>query len=168
MAIITAQKVKDIMQISGYSKDNLINTLIPPFQDWLVEYLQNWFHTSKYISNSTIAFVHSDSAVDTITDSESGFVTASFVNSMDIHVSDSTDNDGVYAVDTTVAGTLTLADGEEVVSEAAGAGVVIYRMNFPRGLWVPTAKCIYFDMQKRDPALKSKSLADYSETYAMP
>lgn len=53
-----------------------------------------------------IAFV--DGAPATITDSDSGFVTAGFVAGDIIKVIDSDNNDGWYQVDTVAAGTLTL------------------------------------------------------------
>ena len=164
MAIITTAKVKTLLQISVSTYDTLIDELIPIFQNWIVEYLNNRFHTSIYITASTLAFV--DSGPDTITDSDEGFEDAEFTDAIDIDVSGSEDNDGIYAVDTVVAGTLTLASGEELIAEDAGEGVTITRVRFPKGLWMPTAQCIKFDMAKRDPSLKSKSLADHSESYS--
>lgn len=164
MAIITTAKVKTLLQISGSTYDSLIDELIPAFQNWIVEYLQNWFHTGIYLDASTIAFVHSEP--DTITDSDEGFVDADFTDSIDIHVSGSKDNDGIYAVDTAAAGTLKLESGEELIAEDAGEGVTITRVKFPKALWMPTALCIKVDMAKRDPSLKSKSLADHSESYS--
>lgn len=164
MAIITTEKVKTLLQISGSSYDTLIDELIPAFQNWIVGYLNNYFHTSIYIIASTLAFV--DSGPDTITDSDEGFVDAGFTDAIDIDVAGSEDNDGIYAVDEVAVGTLTLASGEELIAEDAGEGVTITRVRFPKGLWMPTAQCIKFDMSKRDPSLVSKSLADFSEQYA--
>lgn len=78
--------------------------------------------TSGTITAATIAFV--DSNPDTITDAGSAFVTSGFVVGS-ITVSGSVGNDGTYAVDTVAAGTLTLAIGEALNAEGAGATVTI-------------------------------------------
>lgn len=83
-------------------------------------------YTAPYIKARTIAFVDSDP--DTITDSADGFVTALFNASSDIVVAtDSTTNDGTYAIDTggVAAGTLTLEIGETLSAESAGQDVTI-------------------------------------------
>lgn len=165
MAIITRTKVKTLLQLSGTTYDTLIDELIPIFQNWIVEYLHNYFLTNIYLSGATIAFVDNGEDPDTITDSDEGFVDAGFVDSIDIYVSGSADNDGIYAVDTVAAGTLTLASGEELIDEDAGEGVTITRVKFPKAMWMAVALCIKFDMSKRDPSLKSWHLADYGETY---
>lgn len=166
MAIITTAEVKTFLQISGSTYDTLIAALIPKIQDWVVNYCNNPFHViTKKMYATTIAFVDSDP--DTITDSASGFVSAGFTDAIDVHVEGSIDNDGIYAVDTVAAGTLTLASGESLIAEDAGSGVVITRVRFPQGIKLPVARLIGFDMQKNNMiSVKSQSLGDYSVNYA--
>jgi hypothetical protein len=79
--------------------------------------------TTATLTDTTIAFV--DSNPDTITDTNSGFVTAGFAAGMTINVSGSTSNDGTYTIDSVAAGTITLVDAEELTAEAAGASITI-------------------------------------------
>ena len=74
---------------------------------------------------STIAFVDSDP--DTITDSGNGFVIAGFQVGDRITVTGSTSNNGTYTVAGVTAGTITLADSDQLMAESAGASVTIVR-----------------------------------------
>lgn len=65
-----------------------------------------------------IAFVDSDP--DTITDSNSGFLTAGFSGGDKLTVSGSTSNDGTYIIASVTAGTITLVAGDSLTGEAAG------------------------------------------------
>lgn len=160
MAIITTAEVKTLLQISGSTYDSLIAALIPPLQSWIIEYTNNPFHSSKYISGATIAFV--DSNPDTITDSGSGFVDAGFTDGIDIHVEGSKDNDGFYYVDTVTAGTLTLDSDDELIAESAGYDVLITRVRFPKSLKIVVAKLIGYDLNKNKMwGISDQSLGDY-------
>lgn len=77
----------------------------------------------SYTSATTkIAFVHSASAADTITDADSKFITSGpFAAGDVIRVTDSVSNDGEYWVVTAVAGTLTLHTKSVVTTETATA-----------------------------------------------
>jgi hypothetical protein len=81
----------------------------------------DWEDISK--TAATIAFVSGTPA--TITDSGNGFVTAGFKVGNLIKVSGSTSNDGYYTLAGVTAGTLTLATGETLTDESAGASVTI-------------------------------------------
>ena len=168
VAIITRTKVKTLLQISGTSKDAVIDALIPVVQNLVVEELSNRFHMidaagdpAIYITASTIAFVDSDP--DTITDSDSGFVDAAFSDGIDVDVSGSDYNDGIYGVNSVAAGTLTLEAAEELTAEDAGAGVTITRVQFPKGIWSTVADMILWKMDKKR-LLNSWGLADYRES----
>lgn len=76
-----------------------------------------------YYNAITIAFV--DSGPDTITDSANLFLTKMIKPGSKIRISGSTSNDGVYTVDSVVAGTITLIASDELVAEIAGDSVVI-------------------------------------------
>lgn len=84
--------------------------------------------TNIVLSNTPIATLHSTgiafadngASADTITDTGSGFVTAGFSAQDRVTISGSTSNDGEYRIATASAGTLTLAVGESLSTEAAG------------------------------------------------
>lgn len=76
---------------------------------------------SDVSATTKIAFVHSTTTNDTITDADSGFVTAGFKAGDMILVDNSTSNDGEYLVITVAAGTLTLHIREVLTTEAASA-----------------------------------------------
>jgi len=163
MAIITSAEVKTLLQISGSTYDTLIATLIPLVQEKINTYCGEPFSVSDiYVASDTIAFVNGSPS--TITDSDSGFVTGGFTDSIDVQVEGSVSNDGVYAVSTSVAGTLTLESGETLVNESAGNDVVITRVIFPKGIKLDVADYIAFLMIKQH-GVSSESLGDYSVTY---
>jgi hypothetical protein len=165
MPIITRTTAKTLLQISSTTYDTVIDALIPQLQNWVVEYLQNHFHVNDiYLTASTIAFV--DSTTDTITDSDSGFVDADFTDSIDVEVEGSDRNDGIYAVDTVVAGTLTLASGETLTTEAAGESVTITRVKFPSAIQLGVSKLIGYHLDTKNyKGVQSESLADHSISY---
>lgn len=107
-------------------------------KDALVSTSGNPNSTNKYVSEndtsngstitaSTIAFV--DSNPDTITDSGNGFLAAGFRAGQTIVVSGSASNDGSYTLTGVAAGTLTLASGDSLTTEGAGASVTIVTEN---------------------------------------
>jgi len=79
------------------------------------------FAEVSYTSN-TIAFT--DSGPDTITDSDSAFVTEGFEADMPI-TTDSSGNEGPFRIDTVAAGTLTLVSTDAVTAALAGSDVTI-------------------------------------------
>lgn len=94
-----------------------------PYDGELVCNGQNaWFW--KHYTASTIAFA--DSNPDTITDSGSGFVTAGFEAGQTLIVEGSNDNDGIYLIDSVVAGTITLQSSDSLTAETAGASVTLH------------------------------------------
>jgi hypothetical protein len=99
-----------------------INGVIP-FNGELVCNGQNaWFFT--HYSADTIAFVDSDP--DTITDSASGFVTAGFEAGQTLIVEGTTNNDGIYLIETVVAGTITLQTSDSLAAETAGTSFTLH------------------------------------------
>lgn len=77
------------------------------------------------IQGTGIAFVDGGGGVDTITDSNNGFIRAGFQPGHKITVSGSTTSDGDYTLTAVVAGTLTMATGSLPGNEAAGDVVSI-------------------------------------------
>ena len=168
--IATVTEIKTLLQISGSTYDTLIGSMVVPTQDWLVNHLKNAFLDSHiWYTASTIAFTAS-----TITDSESKFVESDFVAG-DYLIEGSkyqqSENRGrIVGVSTVAAGTLTLNStyytAYPLIAETAENSVTLTRVCFPNGLKLPFARLIQFDMSTRDKSLTSRSLADYSESYA--
>jgi len=94
--------------------------------NWVELYQQRMFKTVTYAA-STIAFADSDP--DTITDSASGM--GDFSAGMEVLVSGSTSNDGIYTIETAAAGTLTLQTADSLTVEAAGESVTISAITYP-------------------------------------
>ena len=85
-----------------------------------------------YKAATTIAFNENTSDNDTITDSGNGFLNAGFAVGDVITISGSGSNDGTYTIKAVTAGVITLADTDDLATEAAGASVVITR---PGATW---------------------------------
>lgn len=74
---------------------------------------------------ATIAFNENAPGADTITDSGSGFLVAGFQPGDQIIISGSSSNDGNYTISSVTAGTITLFDADDLVTEVAGSTVKI-------------------------------------------
>lgn len=126
---ISQAEIADVTAATGQAK--IITELINEAQNelwaetnWYSLYKTRMFTTISYASAGVIAFVEGGASADTITDANTGFVTAGLSAGMMVLVSGSTSNDGVYMIDTVAAGTLTLATSEDLTNETATAGAV--------------------------------------------
>ena len=173
MPIITKEQAKSLVGITASTYDTQIAALIPVMQDWIVEYLNNKFlDNTVRMGSSNLTFV--DDTPATITDSSSLFIENGdnktyFYDGMDLEIHGTYRNDKIVEIDTVAAGTLTLASGETLVDEDAeddNTYVLLTRINWPTGIQRPFARLLLFDLKMKNPALKSRSLADYTETYA--
>lgn len=81
------------------------------------------FMTTHYTAD-TIAFADTDP--DTITDSASGFVTAGFEAGQTLIVEGTSNNDGIYIINTVAAGTITLTAAAELTAESAGSSFTLH------------------------------------------
>ena len=78
------------------------------------------------LTGTGIAFVHSTSAADTVTDSGAGLVTAGFKAGDYFRAEGTDDNDGVaWRIASVVAGTLTLHKNEIVTTKTAGTSYTL-------------------------------------------
>lgn len=73
-----------------------------------------------------IALVSDAGSGATITDADSGFVTAGFKAGDTLIIEGSTADDGQYIIETVAAGTLTLASGFDLTGELAGASITLH------------------------------------------
>ncbi|MCP4650304.1 MAG: phage head-tail connector protein [PVC group bacterium] len=179
--IITLDEVKQFLQITDTSQDALISALIPPVQDWLVGYLNNYFEIDYddvesdtgyssdayyYMRSSKLAFVSGIPA--TITDSQDGFIDAGFQNGMDIRVRYSLLNNGIYQVNNVAAGVLTLELGHSLFDEDNDLTVLLTWVNFPNALKPYVSNLINFHLNvSNDPSddMAAESVGNHSITY---
>jgi len=97
--------------------------------NWYSLYNLRTFTTARLAASITISFADTDP--DTILDSANAFVTSGFIAGMEVMVSGSTSNDGVYALATVAAGTLTLQSADALTVEAAGESITITAFTHP-------------------------------------
>jgi len=166
-SIITQAEAKSLLQITSTTYDTLITTLIPIVQKYVIRICRNSFlNTNFQYSSNTIAFVAIDDDTPAkITDSDSQFVESDFVAG-DYKIRWSKYNDKIVTVDTVEAGTLTLASGETLVTEAAENAVTITKVEFPEDIKLPVAQLINYHITKSGKLVKSESLpGGYSVTF---
>ena len=165
MPIANLEKIKELVGIdyTDTTHDLQLAAMILPTQDWLLEYLNNDFHLEPYYLASTISFDGLE-----ISDSAGELDVDGFSDTMDFHVQGSLVNGGVYFAESADADTITINSEycDELETETAGELIRITRVKFPRGLKIPFAKLINFDLNKKCPGATSFSLADYSVEYA--
>ena len=103
------------------------NGTFPFSGSWSVNGLYAIFTVHKTdITTPTMGFVEAGAGNATITDSASGFVTAGFVAGQTLMIDGSTSNDGCYTIKTVEEGTITLADGQDLTTEAALAATTLH------------------------------------------
>lgn len=91
-------------------------------------YQFNTLTTQSHAFKTAVTFAFFNSNPDTITDSGNGFLTSGFLAGDKILVEGSASNDGVYTIDTVVAGTITLITTDALVAESAGASITITKL----------------------------------------
>lgn len=119
----TASDSESIMQVIAYDFPNTDVDGMFPFTSGLSIGGEYAIFSTHYTA-STIAFVDSDP--DTITDSASGFVTAGFAADQTLIVEGTVSNDGIYIIDTVVAGTITLTAAGSLAAESAGSSFTLH------------------------------------------
>uniref|UniRef100_A0A6H1ZVB5 Uncharacterized protein n=1 Tax=viral metagenome TaxID=1070528 RepID=A0A6H1ZVB5_9ZZZZ len=163
MALITSAEVKVLLSIPTATTtwDTLIANMIIIINEWLPNYLNNYFtDPNLYIESANISFTGT-----TILDSESSFVTEGFVTGMDIYVFGSLHNDGFHLITTASAGTLTCT-GSAFITEAAGDSTPrINRVKYPVSLKPSIANIIKFQIDQEKQGLGTERIGDYTVGY---
>lgn len=162
--IITVAEAKTLLQLGDTSKDALLTALIPLVQNRIVRYCNNSFvDPSRQIISNKVAFVAGSPA--TITDGSDGFVTAGLAAG-DVVVTGSRSNDGIYAVQTVQAGTLTLETGLTLLDESAGWDIGITRVAWPSEIKLPASVLLGYYLAKQGKLVTNESLpGGYSATF---
>lgn len=150
--------------------DSQIDTLIPLVEEDLVEYLNNCF-PDKDTSYQAGTIVLNDLSPPTITDTEEQFVIEGFEGNMDIALEGSYRNSGLYTVDVTAAGTLTLSSADSLLNEGTtdeyGSNTLrVTRVRWPEAIKPLVSQMIWENMDNiRAKNVQSKSLGPFSITY---
>ena len=176
--LCTLAEAKTILRKNDAEDDSSLDELLRYAQEDLVEYLNNHFQ-SRIITYyaSSIAFV--SGSPDTITDSDSEFVTEGFKAGDDIAVEYAFDNNGIYELSSVAAGTLTLTTTNELVDMDPDddnhplGGVRISRVDWPRPLKMVCAKMAWYLYHEPRPDDKRAETQDgtvisYAGTNAYP
>lgn len=130
----TAQDTQAGFQVIAHTPGQASKSGTFPFSgSWSVNGLYAYFVIHKEeVATPTMAFVASATPTTvgaTITDSDSGFVTAGFKAGQTLIIEGSTSNDGVYLIKTVAAGTITLDIAgavSQLTSESAVAATVLH------------------------------------------
>lgn len=165
MNIVTLAEIKEFLGLSDTSQDDRIESLIPAFEDFVLDYTKNPFTDPRVcLQTDGISFVSGSPA--TITDSGEGFVDAFFADGMIIRIDGSFFNDGFYRLNTVEAGTLTLAGNESLTSEAISSGVVrtVARAEIPRPVKLAIARLISGSLSSKS-GISAEKIGSYSVNY---
>ncbi len=160
--IIKLNEAKQLLQISqtDKTKDDVIEALIKPVQDFIINYCNNFFEKNDVWISGNYEFVANDK---TVLCPDETFEDVVFARGMDILVEGSLNNDNIYEIKAIESGkiTLKLNDDEPIYNEEGY--FTITRVIFPKALKRTAAKLISFDMNKKiSEGLTSESIGDYS------
>ena len=162
--IISVEEAKRFLQITDNSKDELIKMLIPIVQDFVVKYTRNFFEIltdSIYRESNEISFSNGK-----ITDAYEKLIESGFIPNIHVRVSGSVLNDGIYEVTDVEASALTLSADIPLTDEPSGAAVKLTAVKFPKGIKLPVAQLIGYNLEKqRHRGLASERLADWLANY---
>jgi len=168
--ITTSTQVKSVLQISDSTYDTFITAMIPLVQDFIFNYCNNYFQINtkyNYRYSSNITFT----ATDTITDSDNKLLEAGFTAGMNVRVQFSNLNDGVYLIDSAVAGSLTIASGEPAIATEDTTAttkntILLTQVKFPNAISLMACQMIGEMMDKKKlKGVVSESLGDHSISY---
>jgi len=167
MSIIRTEEVKELLGIAreNDSYDKFIEKALPGMKNFLFSVTNNTFEAfldEIYLEADTISFAAGEPA--SISDSDSGFTDAGFVNGMLIRVSGSLFNDGVYKIKTVNDGKLELELDENLTTESAGRTIEITFVKIPEEAKLFIAKVIeyYFPSKASLQGIESEKFDDYS------
>jgi len=167
MGIATTAEVKALLGITATTWDTLFGLWAKIVKDDILEICNDYFRDELItMEANTIAFLENSPSADTITDSDSAFVTTGFLNGHDILIEGSLYNDGVYQIGTVAAGTLTLETDEGLNDEEAGEYVTITRIKWPRRIQKPYAQMLWWNIKNiKTFGADNQSLSRHSITY---
>jgi len=154
--------------------DSLIDTLLPQVQADVLDYLNNYFidRETQYASGDFKIIERSGSSHPQITDTANQeFIKWGFQADMDITVTGTPRNCGIYTISAIDSEVMKLSSGDTLLAESStvdyGGNVIqINRIKWPPGLKRLVAQIIWFNIAKaKINDIKSKSIGPTSITY---
>lgn len=172
--IATLAEIKAFLQITATTHDTLMQTYIPIVENDIFDYCNNRFvaidsNYNNLISYSAQTFVFA--ADGTITDSDSGFVTAGFVTGDNINITGTKRNNGNFTASTVAAGTITIDSLETFVAEDQGTNTTpeIALVQYPKSLKPIVAQMVgyyVYNINTERGNITSETLGQYSVSYS--
>lgn len=164
MAIATRTEIKELLQITGTSNDDLIDTLIPIISDWMFQYCNNKFFDNRVVEKSSDIYFTSN---NTINLDDGGFTDDFFTAGMEINVTGSILNEGNFILQTVTDTVLTVTT-TDIVTENFDETITVTRVVYPVALKNLLSSLIAESIEygKRKAGAKSEGFSDFSITYA--
>jgi len=163
--IATAEEVKTLLQITGTTKDTLIDLLLPLIESDIHTYTKNDFikdDEETYINKKTISFETTGNKI-----LDSGNEMNTFSDNQTIKVFGSKSNDGIYYIDS-VSGDynyLSINDESTLIDESADNDIRIYRVTYPKELKLVFSQMVNYKLNVSAPNITSESIDDYSVSF---
>jgi len=163
--IATLEEIKAILNITGSTYDDLINSLIPVTQNNLVDLLNNYFIDKRLYVSGTFTFTNTTNVI-----SNGSNFTDEFSAGDDIYICESINNDSVLTINTLTDTEITINSIYTLVDELESKQpdtVYIFKVNFPAGLKIPFSMMIQYGMKQMvssSSGLKSEKIGNYSYT----
>lgn len=163
--IETRENIKTLLQISGTSKDTLIDMLMQLVESDIHDITKNYFIADNediYISADTISFEASSSK---ILDSSNGLDV--FEADMSIKVFGSIHNDGIYSIASVAVDGSYITVNEDIIDEDNSDENTIraYKLTYPKALKLLYSKMINFNLSKDKSNVVSEIIDNHSITF---
>ena len=155
--------------------DELIRALMPIVEHDVCSYLNNWFidEATEYSGGDFKLIARSGSSHPCITDTANQeFLKWGFTDSMDIVMTGTPRNAGIYRISSAAAAKLKLSSGDTLLAESStvdygGHVIQINRIKWPVEVKRAIANIIWHNISKaKDDGITSKSLGPSSVSYA--
>jgi hypothetical protein len=155
--------------------DDRINALLPQVEYDVCDYLNNWFidEQTEYPSGDFKLIARAGSSHPCITDTVNAkFIVYGFQTGMDITLTNTKRNAGIYHISSAAASKIKLSSGDTLLQECStdqyGERVIqLNRIKWPPALKRIIAQLIWININRvKDSDIQSKSLGPSSVTYA--
>lgn len=165
--IINVGEVKEILNITETTYDNVIANMIPLIQDDITEYCNTFFQDENiYLISTGFEFNATSTGYDTIVDPDSNFLEYGFVSGIDICIEGGFSNVGIYETSTITANTITLKKSNVLIEYTNNLTTKISRVKWPISLKLYVSRLIWHNIsQAKINGIKSKSLGPSSVVY---
>lgn len=157
--ILTRDEVKNLLNISDTSKDNLIDLNIPIVEEAIRQYCRNDFCVRLFDSIISSAFTFSASSNSINLSNISSY---SLKNNDMIVIYGSLSNDGIYTIETVNADSLTIYDLYSIEDEDENNVVTLHKIRFPLDIKLTAAKMVNYNISSFKTGITEEKIDDYS------